>query len=387
MYALVVPAFPVPALAQWTVINLHPAGATESYANAVGGGQQVGNALFGGVYHACMWTGSAESCTDLNPDDLTIESYVYGVDGGQQAGFIYVAGLPHACRWSGTAASRMDINPAVADASHVWGLSAGRPAGSAFVAGMIRAGMWNPANVWTSLHPAGATESWAFGVGGGQQVGRAVMGTPLLTRAIVWTGSATLWQDLNPVGSTYSEAVGASGGQQVGTAIVGASHASLWTGNANSWVDLNPAGSEQSSAFATDGIHQVGQTYGGGLQSAGVWKDTAASWVSLHAFLPPEFNSSTATGVSHDAEHHYVVGSGYNGSTSRTEALLWVMARPPCSGDVTGDGESNLADLAILLAHFGMSGATHADGDLDGNGIVDLNDLTLSLSAFGIPCP
>jgi hypothetical protein len=57
-----------------------------------------------------------------------------------------------------------------------------------------------------------------------------------------------------------------------------------------------------------------------------------------------------------------------------------------CPGDLDGDGTVALADLATLLSHFGMSGATAADGDLDGDGDVDLADLAGLLSLFGTVC-
>jgi hypothetical protein len=59
----------------------------------------------------------------------------------------------------------------------------------------------------------------------------------------------------------------------------------------------------------------------------------------------------------------------------------------PCPGDVNGDGVVDLADLALLLAHFGtLNGATVGDGDFDGDADVDLADLALLLSAFGSTC-
>jgi hypothetical protein len=65
-----------------------------------------------------------------------------------------------------------------------------------------------------------------------------------------------------------------------------------------------------------------------------------------------------------------------------------VVGGEPCAGDVNGDFEVNLADLAILLAHFGQtSGANLEDGDLDGDGDVALEDLAILLSAFGTTCP
>ncbi len=59
----------------------------------------------------------------------------------------------------------------------------------------------------------------------------------------------------------------------------------------------------------------------------------------------------------------------------------------PCFGDLDGDNQVGLSDLAILLANFGTpSGALPEDGDLDGNGTVDLSDLALMLSVFGTVC-
>ena len=59
-----------------------------------------------------------------------------------------------------------------------------------------------------------------------------------------------------------------------------------------------------------------------------------------------------------------------------------------CTGDLDGDLQVGLSDLAILLANFGTpSGALLEDGDLDGDGDVDLSDLANMLSAFGTICP
>ena len=47
-----------------------------------------------------------------------------------------------------------------------------------------------------------------------------------------------------------------------------------------------------------------------------------------------------------------------------------------------------LAFIGLVLAHFGtLNGATPADGDLDGDTDVDLQDLATLLAAFGTACP
>jgi len=58
-----------------------------------------------------------------------------------------------------------------------------------------------------------------------------------------------------------------------------------------------------------------------------------------------------------------------------------------CPGDLDGDRDVDLADLANLLAHYGTTGgARYADGDIDLDGDVDLADLSLLLAVYGGTC-
>ncbi len=58
-----------------------------------------------------------------------------------------------------------------------------------------------------------------------------------------------------------------------------------------------------------------------------------------------------------------------------------------CPGDLDGDGDIDLADLAQLLSNYGTtSGAEHEDGDVDFDGDVDLSDLAALLSVYGTTC-
>ncbi len=56
-------------------------------------------------------------------------------------------------------------------------------------------------------------------------------------------------------------------------------------------------------------------------------------------------------------------------------------------GDLDGDCDVDLADLAELLGQYGeISGMTYEDGDLDGDGDVDLADLAALLGVYGDVC-
>ena len=99
----------VPAHAQWTAINLHPAGADRSRAVAGSGAQQVGFAWYAERPHAGLWSGTAGSWVDLHPAGA-FESTLWGSNGSQQEGWTRFGDLTsssiHASLWSGTAASR-----------------------------------------------------------------------------------------------------------------------------------------------------------------------------------------------------------------------------------------------------------------------------------------
>lgn len=97
---------------------------------------------------------------------------------------------------------------------------------------------------FVDLTPSGFTAT-AEGVSNGQQAGYGnVLNS--YAHALLWSGSAASAVDLNPAGFTQSFAYGVSGGQQIGwgsgAATGDVAHALLWSGTAASAVDLNPSG-------------------------------------------------------------------------------------------------------------------------------------------------
>jgi len=89
---------------------------------------------------------------------------------------------------------------------------------------------------------------------------------------------------------------------------------------------------------------------------------------------------TTVTGV------HLPGGGTLVVDTSDPTRVVLRVQGPPCPADLDGDGTVGLADLSILLANFGTSGAAPTDGDLDGDRDVDLADLSGLLNVFGTSC-
>lgn len=311
--------------AQWTVTNLHPAGATRSEAWAAGGSQQTGYAEVGGIRRASMWSGSAASWVDLSPVGATA-SFGRGTSGSQQAGNSVVGGVGHAQLWSGTAASLIDLHPAAASSSVAYAASGAQQAGFANFGGFTHASLWSgTAASWIDLHPAGAQSSVAYAVGGSQQAGSTNPGGSN-SYASLWNGTAASWVDLSQ--GLPSAVFGTTGSQQVGYVQSFMNLASLWSGTAASWVDLSPVGSTGSVATAAAGSLQVGYVSLNSPLRASLWSGTAASWVNLHAFVPAEFSDSVAMGISLEGNTTYVCGRGFNTATGRDEALLWTLSVP-----------------------------------------------------------
>ncbi len=92
------------------------------------------------------------------------------------------------------------------------------------------------------------------------------------------------------------------------------------------------------------------------------------------------------TPCEHDLDGACRVWDGDSGSGARVDMGAYEFGAP--RGDIDGNCQIDLGDLAALLTRFGtLSGAYPGDGDLDRDGDVDLTDLSQMLAHFGSTCP
>ncbi|MEQ1933171.1 MAG: hypothetical protein ABL962_04745 [Fimbriimonadaceae bacterium] len=311
--------------ASWTLAQLHPTGATKSYAFGAGSGKQYGYAIFGGIYHAVMWSGSANSWVDLHPTGAA-SSVVRGASASLQVGASsLISGNPHACLWSGTAGSYVDLNPIGAAESRAYGTAGNVQVGSATLNNLTGAALWTGTpGSFVNLNPAGSVYSVAYSASSSRQVGFAMFeGAP--ERAGFWMGSAGSWVSLHPSNAFDSSAYGCSETAQVGKVTYAGEppNAALWFGTSSSVINLNPPGYSRSEAFGALDSFQVG--YAAVLYDyhAGIWSGSAASFVDLHSLLPPEFDASQATSISSDGIYYYVTGVAYNEPQYDYHAVVW----------------------------------------------------------------
>jgi len=315
-------------VAQWTVVNLHPVGATESMALGISQGQQVGFAKYSSVSStAVLWAGSAATAVGLYPVSGG-NSTASGVWNGQQAGGALVGGVVHASVWSGTIASRVDLNPMGASYSQASAIRGGQQVGWSVFGSTSHASLWSgTAASWVDLTPGVVgVNTYAYGISDTQQVG--VWGQS----AYLWSGTASSGVNLQPSGARTSAAYAVDAGQQVGSVD---SAACMWTGTAASYVNLRPAGGGYSIAYAVYAGTQAGFVEFGGRAHAGIWTGSAASWVDLHATLDSSWSESYATGVWSDGTTLTIVGYGVTGGSTR--ALMWMRPIPvPGTISLTG---------------------------------------------------
>jgi len=316
-------------------------------------------------WRAALWSGSAGSWVDLHPSGSEwVRSRATAVSGGVQVGYVedhnYVA---QAALWRGSADSmRVLYNGRSFALGIADNLVAGYVVENN--SGHGRAILWNlagwdpdspwgpPYTIW--LHPLYSNHyaSYALAIGDGEVVGYVGgydfdMGWHY-THAVLWNAELPYdgLVDLHPTGYQYSYAYGVGGGQQVGY-VAGPStfnypQAALWSGSAGSFVNLHPSDYRESYAWDVWSGQQVGYvvTHLHGKRAA-LWSGSASSFVSLHDFLGPEFTQSEARSITHENGFTYVVGSGYNSHTGRWEALMWVIPEP-----------ASLLGLGLALALF-----------------------------------
>jgi T5SS/PEP-CTERM-associated repeat protein len=223
-------------------VNLHPAGAGWSRAFGISGDNQVGWAMVAAwvagelhsFEHASLWTGTAESWVDLNPAGA-YESAANAASGGQQVGWANLGDYPrfdgHAGFWTGSAESWVDLHPAGSSWSYAEDVSDGQQVGAAWFGEGFHAGLWSgTAESWVDLNPPGSTESIAYGIAGARQAGVAD------GHAAIWSGTAESFFDLHDLlGPEYSASEARSidvSGDDIwvaGTAYQGdIRHAVLW---------------------------------------------------------------------------------------------------------------------------------------------------------------
>lgn len=98
-----------------SVVVLHPAGYTHSFAEGVGGGEQVGyafNTNGDGYSRAMLWRGTAQSAVQLHPAGY-ITTVAWATNGVNEVGSgstPATGSQSHALRWSGTAESVVDLH-------------------------------------------------------------------------------------------------------------------------------------------------------------------------------------------------------------------------------------------------------------------------------------
>lgn len=212
------------------------------------------------------------------------------------------------------------------------------------------------------------------------------------------TGMVSLGDVPNGQFDNTAWAISADGGTIAGVAVNvdGSYEAYRWT-SATGMVGLgllsggNPPQSE-ARGVSGDGSIIVGFAVDAVGQKAMIWdathglRDLNAVLVNDHGLNLNGFRMQMVWSITPDG--HTIVGWGLN-AAGRLEAFRVTLPDcASCVGDLTCDQTVGLADLTVVLSHFGVpSGATREDGDLDADGDVDLSDLTILLSQFGRTCP
>lgn len=317
------------AAGQYVAVNVHPPGYVHSELRGAYGGRQTGYA-YRHDYRAMVWSGTSASAVSLHPSDST-ESTASGIYAARQGGY-RAAGFQaasHATIWSDTGGFQ-DIHPVDYLASGLYAMTDDAQVGTVVRRGpgqTERAGLWyGSGSSFVDLHPAaGYWRSTAYAVDGAFQYGTAAP-TGHIERAVRWSGTAESMIELHPEGYDRSYIFDAQGGQQVGSAFHTQSfqtRAILWHGVPGSHVNLTPPGYTIASALGVANNVQAG--YVGSLQTndprAAMWRGSAESFVDLHALLPAGYRSSIAWGI--DPVTGDIVGSAYNTSMQRFEAIIW----------------------------------------------------------------
>jgi len=152
------------------------------------------------------------------------------------------------------------------------------------------------------------------------------------------------------------------------------------------WYSNDEGASPNADVFVVDISNDDGGSWTNVETVGPAGAETSGGWF-YHVFHVTEFVTPTA-----QVKLRFIASD--EGSGSIVEAavddfeVVQIHCEEICFGDLDGDGDVDLSDLSILLAHYGMSsGAEYEDGDLDEDADVDLADLAALLAVYGATCP
>ena len=394
----------------WTWTSLHPSFAISSYANSIDNGVQVGDAVFdtpdyNGIDHPVRWTGTAASVVNLTPggsqggnisdfsgDKLVgwwwapIQCYVnhqWLTCYYRRGAWWSLDGTFHETNYSGYEYTSMSATDGV---TVVGSGSTDDDVGNVYTKAVI----WQaPTHEFAySLHPAGYRNSWAGAVDGEYQFGSASLPFAVV-HAAMWHGTSASFVDMHPSWAGNSSIVDASDGQQIGVVNQWNNpHAVIWEGSPESILDVNPVGAISSTLSACDQGLQIGSAIFPDDPSAqpGIWASSAHSFTSLSGIVPSDYLGFSMNDIELAPDGTIsMVGSSYNSTLGRTEAILVTSAiAPSCIADFTGDGTLDFFDVSAFLGAFS---ASLPSADLNNDSQHDFFDISIFLSAFSAGCP
>jgi len=105
----------------------------------------------------------------------------------------------------------------------------------------------------------------------------------------------------------------------------------------------------------------------------------AVRWGTLYNF---RFRANTAPMTGNVTIGLFKPGQVGDPNTVAGSALVPSLPPPPCAADLDGDGDTDSADLNIVLIDFGCIGGSCV-GDVDGDNDTDSTDLNVLLTEFG----
>jgi len=243
--------------------------------------------------------------------------------------------------------------------------------------------LWTPDGTPGDLGTLGVNNSAAWGINdAGQIVGWSHVGTGSEYHAVLWQPGAPP-MDLGTLGGNLSVATAISEtGVITGYSgnLCGDHHAFVWRPESG-MVDLGTLGGSRSGAYD---INTRGWIVGFAANAAE--QPRACLWIDGEAFDLNDMVEATGWDGLTEArsvnDRYQIVGMGYVGGDFHAFLLTPVQI----VGDVDGDGDVDLQDLAALLASYGACVGDpryNPDADFDDSGCVDLADLAALLAHYG----